>query len=117
MTERVELNRDDAYWLLMMTYSIPTLYDHQRHRLAQIEGELNAQPQREGRPPGDPAAFDVYVVNVEYTEGPPIAMRTTPEAAFEIARAFNLAGGERTAEVVGYRFGDVGPGVALEIPE
>lgn len=115
--EYVTLSRDDAYFLLSDAWPMDDIIsDQKRARLTRIQGELDAQPRRQGRPEGDPSGFDVFVVNVEYTEGPPIAIRTTAEAAFEIARAFNL-GGERTAGVTGYRFDGVGHGVALEIPE
>lgn len=63
-----------------------------------------------------PLAYDAYVVWVEYAEGPPIAVRTTPEAAFLVARTYNLGRDGTEAAVYGYRTNDVGPGVLLHIP-
>jgi hypothetical protein len=113
MTEYVSMNRDDAYWLLARVGELSGTKNVDR--LTRIARGLDFQPRREGRPAGDPSGFDVFVVQVEYTEGPPIAVRTTPDAAFEIARVFNLAGGA-TAAVRGYRFDGVGNSTALEIP-
>jgi hypothetical protein len=116
MTEYVSMSRDDAYWLLAEAWPTTNIIsDQARAKLENINKYLDAQPRREGRPEDDPSSFDIFVVQVEYTEGSPIAVRTTPDAAFEIARVFNLAGGA-TASVRGYRFDGVGDGTALEIP-
>lgn len=58
----------------------------------------------------------IYVVQIEYTNQPPIMATTDIDDAFRIARTFNMAG-DRSVIVLEYTPGQVGTPLQLEIPK
>jgi hypothetical protein len=117
MTDTVKIFRDDAFWLLATVQADPDLGIDARRRVSLIEAGLDSQPVLEGRPASDPSGYEVFVVQEEYSDNRPIAVRTDLEKAFDIARIYNLgADGARTAAVYGYRFDGVGYGQEIVIP-
>lgn len=108
------MDRDDAYWLVNLAQKSRLIESSvDRDRLALLSDALDAQPIREGRPADDPDGLDVFVVRAQFSEQAPLAVRSTKEAALELARMFNLAGPAFPAEVIGYRLDQIGYGTVI----